>query len=104
MNLYIDQHQQVDQQAVHDRVKHERTGALRLEDSTRDGVHLGRRNDEKEEGRLHAVENTRVHVYIASIFYILFLGIHFFDMKGNKKKRIRPLVIAFPNMDVLGNL
>ncbi len=103
MNLYIDQHQDVDQQAVHDRVKHERTGALRLEDSTRDGVHLGRRNDKKEEGRLHTVENTRVHVYIVLIF-LSKLGVHFFDVKGNKQKGVGPGIIPLSNMDVLGRL
>ncbi len=39
--LNIDQHENVDQETVHDRVKHESTGALRLEDGAGDRVHLG---------------------------------------------------------------
>ena len=76
--LCVNQHQKVDQNSVDHRVEHESTGSFRLKDGAGNGVHLGRGNDEKEEGRLHAVENTRVHVYIDSIFYILCLRCPFF--------------------------
>jgi len=89
IQLSVDQHENIDKKTEHDRVEHESTGAFRLKDRTRDGVDLGGSNDKKEKSRLHAVKNTRVHVYIVSIYFYV-LDVHFIDMKRNKDKRITP--------------